>query len=691
MERVEKVFCGRMDHGGCGLLVRIESGRIVQIKGDPDSFTKGFICPKGRAHIERIYHPERLLYPQKRVGERGENRWQRISWDEALEIIVNKLLECKERFGPESAIFMQGTPKGLENLLLYRFAHSFGSPNVVATGAVCFAPRLGASLITNGYYPHPDLEHPPELIVIWGANHFSTSADGVLSPELRMAIRKGSRVISIDPVKRPITSKSEQWLRIKPGTDGLLALGMIKVIIEEEIYDREFVENWTSGFERLKAHIRSYSLEDIAERTWISLDMIRNVARTYAKAKSASILWGNAIDSNVNSVQTARSLLILMALSGNLDRPGGNIQAGMPAVVGTAEFTLSEKFRLFQEKMIGRNFKLASMLRFVPYQIAIKAILTEEPYRINFAYIQGTNPMMSYPDTKETYQALKKVDFLVVADLFMNPTAQLADIVLPVASHFEFNDLGFYGLPFGRILVRPKIVEPPGECKSDIKILNEIAQRLELEDQFWRDEEECINYILKPSGLHFNDLKEKGWIIEGERRYEKYKEKGFRTETGKVEIYSIWMERNGFSPLPVFIDIDDYDKDMDMIFTSAKVPVFFHSMNRNLQSLRDSHPDPRMGIHKDKGLSIGIEEGDWAWLENRKARVKFKTNFLKDIDPRVAVVEHAWWFPEMDPQMLYKFMDSNINVLTESGPSCEPSIGTVNLRGLRCRVSKAPP
>ena len=162
MERIEKTSCGRMDHGGCGLLVHVEEGRVTRIKGDPDSFSRGYICAKGLAHGERLHHPDRLKYPQKRIGEKGGNRWKRISWDEAFETIAEKLLSCKDRSEPEKALFLQGTPRGLENMLLYRFAHSFGSPNVAATGTVCFAPRLGASIITTGFYPHPDLEHPPE-------------------------------------------------------------------------------------------------------------------------------------------------------------------------------------------------------------------------------------------------------------------------------------------------------------------------------------------------------------------------------------------------------------------------------------------------------------------------------------------------------------------------------------------------
>lgn len=689
MAKTEKAFCGRMDHGGCGLLVHVEDGRIVKIEGDPDSHTKGYICPKGRAHIERLYHPDRLKYPQKRIGGKGENRWKRISWDEALEITVQKLLDCRNRSAPESALFMQGTPKGLENPLLYRFARSFGSPNVTATGAVCFAPRLGASLITTGYYPHPDLGHPPESIVVWGSNHLSTSADGVLAPELAGALKKKSAVILIDPVKRDIAKRSDVYLQIKPGSDGLLALGMIKVIIEEGLYDKDFVGKWTSGFEELRSYIAMCSLGDIEKKTAISTEHIKKAARLYSRAESACILWGNAIDHDINSVQTARALLILMGLTGNLDRPGGNINAVSPKVVRPGDFMLGEKFGSIKDKMIGKDFKLAAMLGFVPLPKAIKCILDEDPYKINFAYIQCTNPLMNYPNCQDTLKALKKVDFLVVAEIFMTPTAQMADIVLPVASHFEFDDLGFYGLPFGKILVRPKIITPPGECRSDVKIINELAIRMKLEDPFWENEEQCIDYILKPSGLKFQDAKKRG-MIEGSKEYERFIEKGFRTKSGKVEFFSSWMRKNGYAALPTFLEREDtHNKEMNLIFTSAKIPGYFHSMNRNLPSLRKLHPEPRIMIHPTTAKEFNIDEEDWVWVENDQGRAKFRAKPSLDIHPGVVIGEHGWWFPEKEAVGIYGWDESNINALTKNDPPYEPSIGGVNLRGFPCRLYNA--
>ncbi|MGD9038944.1 MAG: molybdopterin-dependent oxidoreductase, partial [Desulfobacteraceae bacterium] len=449
-----------------------------------------------------------------------------------------------------------------------------------------------------------------------------------------------------------------------------------------------FVEAWTVGFEALRIHVESISLVDIERETWISEEEIRKTSRLYAAAGSACILWGNAIDHTINNVQTARALLILMALSGNLDRPGGNIKASTPKAVRSTEFMLTNKYRQISHKMIGADHKLSSMLGFTPYHLAIKAMVHEDPYKISFVYVQGTNPLMAYPNAEETFGGLQRASFLVVAELFMTPTAQLADLVLPVATHFEFDDLGFYGQPWGRILARPKVVEPPGECLSDVRILCELAQRLGLEDPFWKDEEACINYLLGPSGLRFEGLRKLG-MIAGEKTYEEFKKKGFRTPSGKVELYSSWMEKNGYPPLPIFSPLDDdSEEEWGMVLTSAKIHAFFHSMNRNLPSLRKRNPEPTANLHPDTAKEIDVREGDWIWVENKQGRAKFKVKLNSGINRSVVLGEHAWWFPEKDGADLYDWKVSNINMLTKNDPPYEPSLGSVNLRGISCRIYK---
>ncbi len=680
-----------MDHGGCGLLVHVTNGRILKIKGDPDSHTGGYICPKGRAHPERLYHQDRLLFPQQRVGKRGENKWQRISWDEAFERISEKLLECREKFGAERAMFMQGTPKGLEHQLIQRLARSYGTPNVAGTGTVCFAPRSGAALATNGYYPHPDLEGFPEAIIVWGANPFATSPDSIMAPHLSAALKRKPTLIVIDPLKTALAARADEWLRIWPGTDGLLAMGMIKVILEERLYDQAFVQDWSMGFDELRAHVSSFSFEEIEGKTRIPLESIRKSARSYAKAGSGCILWGNALDHNINSVQSARALVILMALTGYLDRPGGNSECKLPDVLDSAEFTLKSKYQRLKEKAVGQEFTLSSTMGFVPYHIGLKAILTEKPYPIECLYIQATNPLLSHPHSQQTLKALQGVGFLVVAELFMTPTAQFADIVLPVATHFEFNDLGYYGLPWGKIMPRPKIIDPPGECLSDVKILNTLGRHLDLDDLFWEDEESCINHILKPSGLTFHGLVEMG-MLEEEKVYEKYRAGGFRTPSGKVELYSSWMREKGLVPLPTFFDLSESTgRDETLILTSHKLIEFFHSTNINLPSLRKNHPEPLVLVHPETANERHVDEEEWVWIETDQGRAKFKTKYNGDLHPQVVVAEHGWWFPEKDVQDLYEWDLSNINLLTSNEPPYEPSIGTINLRGIPCRISRIKP
>lgn len=269
----------------------------------------------------------------------------------------------------------------------------------------------------------------------------------------------------------------------------------------------------------------------------------------------------------------------------------------------------------------------------------------------------------------------------------MTPTAQLADIVLPVATHFEFDDLGCWGFQVGKILARPKLIEPPGECRSDVMILNELGARLELEDTFWKSEEEMINHILAPSGINYGDLKEIG-ALGGQKKYEKFVREGFRTKSGKVEIYSSWMKKNGHSPLPVFSEMEGFDERTDFILTSAKLPWFFHSMNRNIPSLRRRHPEPRMSLHPDTAEGLGVQENDWVWVENEQGKVQFKVGLDFDLDPRVVLVEHGWWFPEKGASVSFEWKRSNINILTKNQPPYEPSMGTVNLRGIPCRVYK---
>jgi anaerobic selenocysteine-containing dehydrogenase len=692
---IVKTFCARMDHGGCGILAHVEDGRIKKIEGDPDCpLNRGTICAKGLAQIERLNHPDRLTYPMKKMGNRGEGKWARISWDEALETIAKKINKTIEREGPQAISFAQGTPKGLELFLLIRLANLLRIPNISTPGNICHMPRETASTLTCGFFPVPDYDHPPSCVLVWGSNLFQTNEEGILGSQLKRALDHGAKLIVIDPRKTTVASRADLWIQPRPGTDLMLALGMLRVIIDEELFDKGFVENWTKGFPELREHLRSYSLDEVSEITWVSKDRITEAARLYSRTKPASLQWGNAIEHNINSFQCARALLILMGITGNLDLPGGNVNRIGPAIMRPGELVQIKKFPEKKEKILSPEFRLATMMGFVPSQLIVKAILTGKPHLIRMMYIQGGNPLLSYANSKETFEALKKLGFLAVSEIFMTPTAQMADIVLPAATNFEFDDIGHFGLPHGFILARPKIVEPAGECWSDSKILNELGKTLGLGQYFWNDLGEYLDEILKPAGMTYDDFKTIG-ILKGKWEYRSYEKKGFSTPSGKIEIYSEQLKQWGYEPLPCHLNLPgssgEFLKEYPLIFTSAKDPFFFHSAYRNIPSLRKLSPDPVLLIHPETASQSGIEEGDWVAVETEMGSIRQKAKLDREIDPRVIILSFGWWFPERKDLELSGWKESNLNVLTNNNPPYEPAIGSTILRAIHCRIYKSDP
>jgi len=693
---IVKTYCARMDHGGCGILAHVENGKITKIEGDPDSpLSRGTICAKGLAQIERLNHPDRLTYPMKRMGDKGEGKWKRISWDEALDTIVGKMKETIEREGQKTISFAQGTPKGLEIYLMIRLANVLNIPNISTPGNICHMPRETASNLTCGFFPIPDYSGLPACVIVWGSNLFQTNEEGIIGSQLRGAIDQGAKLIVIDPRKTGIASKADLWLQPRPGSDLALALGMLRVMIDEGLYEKTFVENWTKGFTELIDHLQQYPLDRVSEITWVPKEQIVKATHLFSQTKPACIQWGNALEHNRNSFQCARALLTLMAITGNLEVPGGNVNRPGPPIMRPGELVQLKKFPDKKEKILSPEFRLATMMGFVPSQMIVKAILTGKPYPIRMMYIQGGNPLLSYANAKETFEAMKKLDFLAVSEIFLTPTAQLADIVLPAATNFEFNDIGHFGLPHGFILARPKIVEPQGECWSDSKILNELGKRLGLAQYFWNDMGECLDEILKPAGMTYDDFKNIG-ILKGKWEYKSYEKKGFNTPSEKVEIYSQQLKEWGYDPLPDYQELPESPystpellKEYPLIFTSAKDPFYFHSSNRNIPSLRKLSPDPIVLIHTETASHLGISEGDWVSIETKRGTIRQKAKLTSEIDSRVIVLSFGWWFPEKKDLELSGWKESNLNILTDSRPPYDLAIGSTPLRAVLCRVYKA--
>lgn len=663
-ERVVRSSC-RMCHGVCQVLVHLDGDRVVKVTGDPDSPTsRGYLCPKGAASPELLYHPDRVTHPLRRTGKRGENSWERVSWEEALDEMAERLGSIKRESGPEYFAMMQGTGRPYTGFTT-RFAYAFGTPNFTGVAHLCYFPRWLASLYTTGQLPVCDLYgfggQYPACVVIWGCNITHTCAsDGMCGGTVDRALRKADKVIVVDPRRIGPAETADHWLQLRPGTDGALALAMINTIIGEDLVDHDFVEEYTAGYDSLAEHVRPFTPEWAETVTRVGADDIRAAARTYATTKPACIQWGNALDMSACNFQTARSLLILRAITGNIDRPGSDVfwvppdgvrqrSLYMNLEVPGLQFLPSEKRG---RALDGGKYPLCPIVHPPAFW---RSIVSGEPYRLRAMWIVGSNPLLTMTHSLEVEKALRLLEFTVVSDFFLTPTAQLADLVLPAATWLEQDDVVNLH-KIWCVLARKKVARV-GEARDDREVIIEMAGRLGLREAFpWKSFREYLDWVLEDTGISFDDFCEKG-IITGEMRYEKYRTQGFNTASGKLEIHSSALEDMGVSPLPVYrepplspVSAPDAALEYPLILTTgAKIKWFFHSEGRQMRSLRRASPDPLVEINPVTAKSLGISDGDRVWIETPEARVIMRAKLFGGIAQDVVSAQHAWWSPEEDP------------------------------------------
>jgi anaerobic selenocysteine-containing dehydrogenase len=683
-----KTHCARMDHGGCSLLVGVQGNTIVQVKGDPDGYlNRGYTCFKGRVSADRLSHPDRLRYPLKRAGERGEGKWQRITWEQALSETAENLNSIREKYGARAVGFGVGMPKGLEHFVLIRLANIFGSPNVIASQDVCHAPREVTGVHTCGFYPVADMHHQSNLIFLWASNITSTNEEGQISSLIQDQLKGGAKLIVVDPRRIELAKKADLWLQLRPGTAQALALSIINVICEEGLYDKDFVEKYTNGFPELSAHVKQYSPEKVADITWVPADKIRQAARMYAEAKPAALQWGNAIEHDNNAFDAVRSLACLMAICGNLEVPGGNVNARDPKIMGLAPFVRADLIPDKRKDMISAGYGIIPRLMTIPPTYFRQAVLSGKPYPVRGYYGMCTNPLVAWADSKLTHEAFKSLDFVAVADLFMTPTAAMADIVLPVAHQYEMNDIGHYGIGHGIILARPKIVEPPEECWPDMKIMNELGKRVSSPELWHEDHEQFLEDLVRPAGMTYREFVEKGYL-KGPDLFRSYEQKGFSTPTGKVELLLSTADKFKLKPLPEYTGLpEEEDPDYPLIVISAKSQYYLLSSYRWVTRLREKRPDPIVEIHPETAAVYGIADGDDVLIETKYGAITQRARVTDIIHPRVVSAALGWWFPEGDPASQYEWRKSNFNMLTSAG-KLGKEFGTPNLKNLPCRISR---
>ena len=679
----------------CGTIFHVEDEKITKIEGNPEHpVSKGFICAKSQATQEIISHPDRILYPLKRAGAKGEGKWKRISWDEALDEIATKLVENKEKFGPESFVLSSGIFSILAGLNWYigSFLHSFGSPNHLRPSYLCLMPAVYGGVYTFGFNPvSPDCINS-KCIAVWGAN--PEMSWPFIAKDIDQAKDKGAKLIVIDPRRTGIASRADIWMQIRPGTDAALALGMLNVIINEDLYDADFVDKWTYGFGKFKEHVKDYSPEKVEEITWVPAKLIRDGARLFAQNSPASILPGAAgMTQHINSFQANRAISVLAAITGNLDIPGGQLHTLGPlrrrssmAAETDAPFGKLSKEQVAKRLGIDRMGVIRQTGMHMCHASAVwDAIIDGDPYPVKTMLTLGGNLVAGYDNSLRTRQALSELDFFACVGLEMSPTVEMADIVLPAAHWTERDeviDSGQY------VFAHQKVLDSPGECWEDRKVLIELAKRLNF-DGFWDSIEASLNHRVEPLGMKWEEFKKEG-MVERPKEYKKYEKLGFKTVTGKVDIYSKALEKLDLPPLPVHreppespANTPELAKDYPLVliagFRDAKLLT---TQYRHIKSLAKEYPEPLLDIHPETAKELGIKDGDWVRVESPRGSIKQKARLFDGVDPRVVATTFGWWYGFENG-----WKEVNINVLTQDKPF-GAEVGSTPIKSLLCRVVK---
>ncbi|BBO82106.1 dehydrogenase [Desulfosarcina ovata subsp. sediminis] len=662
----------------CGIKVAVEDGKAVEVKGlASHPINKGELCPKGENILDTIYHPQRIKYPMKKVN----GKFERISWETALDEISQKLSDLKEKFGPQMMGMFSGSI-GVENMeiagLTQRFKTAFGSPNFFSVESVCYRMRIRTRQITFGKYPTEELDS--KLYILWG--HNPDASDLPLKMAIEKNMQKGAKVVVIDPKKIPMSKNADMVLTIRPGSDGALALALIHVIIQEKLYDRDFIDKHTKGFEKLVPHIEPFTPEWAQKITWVPADKIRELARLFAATKGAAIYQGTCTqDQTANGTQNSRAFSILQVITGNINVPGGWVISPRPylgnvGLAGDGDPLGIDKYPLFIE-LWGRKS---------PYGV-VTMVPENIPDLLKSFIVVGGNPLVSMPDSNAFKEAFRKLDLLVVHDLYMTDTAKEAHYVLPACSNLEKYGVAYnynvcHCIPY--LMLRKKCIEPYEESWSEWKLFTELAKRLGLEEYFpWASEEELVAFELGRTGFSFD------YLLNEKPEGDYYQQKSytipdgtFKTPSNKIEIYSDAMQQAGFDPLPTYLEplkspqskkYKDAKKYPLILGTGNRSYYYTHSQHRNIDALNGQDPHPMAELSRNTAKDFGIKQGDDVSVSTDRGTVFMKASVVDCVADGIVFVPHGW------------SGQANANLLTDA--KCrEPILGYPDMKSLMCAI-----
>jgi anaerobic selenocysteine-containing dehydrogenase len=766
----------------CGCVAVVEDGRLTGIEPLPGHPTGDKLCPKGRAAPELVYHADRLTRPLRRTNPKGsaDPGWQPISWDEALDEIARRLRDIGATHGPEQVAFSATTPSGTHISdgisWIERFVRAYGSPNSIYATEICNWHKDYATRFTFGTdIGTPDFART-DCVLLWGNNPAATWL--ARATEVQKAVKRGARMIVVDPRPTAFAKRADQWLRVAPGTDQALALGLANLLIENGTIDRAFLTRWTNGpllvrddtgrflresnlesggspdvllarakgtgaliaydsargawrdaanpelrgntevtiggtpvscrtaFDIYATAAAEYPPSRVAKITGVTPEALQSAADILATSSSVAYFCWNGVGQSVTATQTDRAITLLYALTGSYGRQGGNVPGGAATFGDISGADLMPPAQ--HAKALGLKERPLGPGLGGPWVTArdvYRAVLERKPYPVRALVSFGTNILVSQPDTAQAEAALKALDFHVHADFFINATARYADIVLPVSTSWEREglrtgfDVNLDGLR--RVQLRPAVIAPIGEARSDTDIVLGLARRLNLENTFFGgDADRGHDAVLAPAGLSVAALREKpeGIVLDSTITLEPYAvaqadgtPRGFATPTRRVEIYSERLLQHGYPPVPALPDgfSENADAEFPLRLSSAKLVAFCHSQHRNIASLRRLMPDPILEIAPATASAHGVKEGDWLRITTVAGSTVARARLTPGLAENTVFGQHGWWVdgPDGSPYDTRHPLAANINRAISTRVS-DPVSGSIPLRSSWCNIER---
>ncbi len=675
----------RMCSSCCPVEVEVVAGKLVSAQ------RKSFLnkdkrspCLKLQAAADIVYSEKRLTTPLIR---KKDGAFRQASWDEALDLVAARFQHYKKQIHPEAVGWLRGMAADWGSPWDYanRLMNCYGSPNTIGNGSICFVAREMAHTYTYGTMAFAEAAKA-RCILVWG-KHDADTALGV-ADAINHAVSNGAKLIVVDPIQTPLAQKADIWLQIKPGHDGLLAMTMINEIISQDLQDHAFIEGFTTGFDQLQEVASRYAIDTIAPDIWLDPHQVREAARLYASTKPACLIDGNGLDMQLDIFQSTRAVACLRGLTGNIDRPGGDVlpqpiplhpfQARDRLPVGVPPITAAYPlFNTFSESW-GNQVQ----------SCVADAILDQKPYGLKMLVVQAGNPVVTMADSSRAHRAMEELEFLVVIDLFMTRTAELADVILPAAGCFEKTQLNRAATRNNPIILQNQVIEPVGQSWPDWQIVFELGRRIGLEQDFpWQSVEAAIDEQLAPAGVTVEQLRQnpEGVRVE-ELRHEKYRQDGFATPSGKFEFFSRRLQESGFAGVPYedgfqenVISFGEQQEEFPLIGISGRRDIrFTNSQYRTIPALLKGEEGCVVDIHPLDAAPQQIGDGDPLQITTPKGTITMPARVSSLVHP--GSIRIAWGWGDYNP--VY-----NLNTLTDDDVR-NPITGTPGQRTFMCRVEK---